>query len=57
MTKRLITQELSDTLLEQYPALRDNKGYRKLVLKLIFSRNDNNYTTVDRVTLASCEGL
>ena len=56
MTKRLITQELSDTLLEQYPALRDNKGYRKLVLKLIFSRNDNNYTTVNRVTLASCEG-
>lgn len=55
MTKRLISQELANSLIEDYPILIDNKGYRKLILKLIFSRNKDNYTLVDRVTLASCE--
>jgi len=56
MIKRLISQELTNSLLEHYPVLKDNAGYRKLVLKLIFSKNKENYTVLDRHTLASCEG-
>lgn len=55
MTRRLISQELTETLLEQYPALIDNESYRRLILKLIFSKNKDNYTVLDTATLASCE--
>lgn len=55
MTKRLLSQELANIIIEDYPVLIDNRGYRKLILKLIFSKNEDNYTLVDRVTLASCE--
>lgn len=55
MTKRLISQELTETLLEQYPALIKNEFYRRLILKLIFSKNKDNYTKLDTFTLASCE--
>lgn len=56
MTKRLISLELANILIEYYPILIDNSGYRKLILKLIFSKDKDNYTLVDRDILAGCEG-